>query len=250
MPDYDKVGLLALRHGKILLCRKKHSTPALILPGGCKEPGESAMECLARELREELGDVQVSEPEYIGVYSDRAAGSEPESPKTVQIELYRADLIGERLPDPKSPSWSGSARGRPRPVSAEYSKQDPSRSASTRDFALAVADRATSGQCASMRSMSLNRRNLLQSVGLGSLGGFWPLSKLAAARPTASVYQQLGVRPVINCMGAWTVIGASRQWPELHAPMAEASSQFVFIEELQEKLARGFQSSLAPRQPW
>jgi L-seryl-tRNA(Ser) seleniumtransferase len=84
--------------------------------------------------------------------------------------------------------------------------------------------------------MSLNRRNLLQSVGLGSLGSFWPLSKLAAARPTANVYQQLGVRTVINCMGAWTVIGASRQWPELHAPMAEASSQFVFLEELQEKI--------------
>ena len=37
-------------------------------------------------------------------------------------------------------------------------------------------------------------------------------------------------------MGAWTVIGASKQWPELHAPMAEASSQFVFLEELQEKI--------------
>jgi len=84
--------------------------------------------------------------------------------------------------------------------------------------------------------MNLNRRNLLRGVGLGSLSGFWPLSKLAAARPVASVYQQLGIRPVINCMGAWTVIGASRQWPELHAPMAEASSQFVFLEELQEKI--------------
>jgi L-seryl-tRNA(Ser) seleniumtransferase len=62
------------------------------------------------------------------------------------------------------------------------------------------------------------------------------MSKLAAARPSTNVYQQLGIRPVINCMGAWTVIGASRQWPELHAPMAEASSQFVFLEELQEKI--------------
>src|SRR5437016_14327745 len=87
-----------------------------------------------------------------------------------------------------------------------------------------------------MRSMQLNRRNLLQSVGLGSMGSFWPLSKLAAARPGANIYQQLGVRPVINCMGAWTVIGASRQWPELHAPMAEASNHFVFLEELQEKI--------------
>src|SRR5882724_1463466 len=84
--------------------------------------------------------------------------------------------------------------------------------------------------------MDLNRRNLLQRVGLGSLGSFWLLSKLAAARPGASIYQQLGVRPVINCMGAWTVIGASRQWPELHAPTAEASRQFVFLEELQEKI--------------
>ena len=92
MADYDKVGLLTLRRGKILLCRKKHTTSALILPGGCKAPGESALDCLARELREELGDVRVSEPEYIGVYSDRAAGSEA---KTVDIELYQADLIGE-----------------------------------------------------------------------------------------------------------------------------------------------------------
>ena len=97
MADYDKVGLLTVRNGKILLCRKKHTTSALILPGGCKVAGESPLDCLTRELREELGDVRVSEPEYIGVYSDRAAGSET---KTVDIELYRADLIGE--PDARS----------------------------------------------------------------------------------------------------------------------------------------------------
>src|SRR5262249_56309602 len=62
------------------------------------------------------------------------------------------------------------------------------------------------------------------------------LPKLPAPRPAANIYQQLGVRPVINCMGAWTVIGASRQWPEVHAAMAEASRQFVFLEELQEKI--------------
>src|SRR5204862_2343175 len=90
-------------------------------------------------------------------------------------------------------------------------------------------------RCATMRFMHFNRRNLLQSAGLGSLGGFWPLSMLAA-RPPSNIYQQLGIRSVINCMGAWTVIGASKQWPELHGPMAEASRQFVFLEELQEKI--------------
>jgi 8-oxo-dGTP diphosphatase len=93
--DFDKVGLLAMRDGKILLCRKKRTTSLLILPGGCREPGESAIDCLTRELREELGDVVVSAPELVGVYTDRAAGPETVPPKTVRIELYRGELIGE-----------------------------------------------------------------------------------------------------------------------------------------------------------
>jgi 8-oxo-dGTP diphosphatase len=93
--DFDKVGLLAVRDGKILLCRKKHTTPLLILPGGCREPGETTIDCLSRELREELGDVVVSAVELVGVYTDRAAGPDTAQPKTVRIELYRAELIGE-----------------------------------------------------------------------------------------------------------------------------------------------------------
>jgi 8-oxo-dGTP diphosphatase len=93
--DFDKVGLLAMRDGKILLCRKKHTTSLLILPGGCREPGESAIDCLTRELREELGDVVVSALELVGVYTYRAAGPETTPPKTVRIELYRGELIGE-----------------------------------------------------------------------------------------------------------------------------------------------------------
>ena len=93
--DFDKIGFLALRAGRILLCRKKQGTSLLILPGGCREPGESALDCLSRELREELGDVVASGVELVGVYTDRAAGSETAQPKTVRIELYRAELIGE-----------------------------------------------------------------------------------------------------------------------------------------------------------
>ncbi len=92
MADYNKIGLLTARDGRILLCRKKTMTSLLILPGGCLEPGESALACLERELREELGDVRVSGLEHLGSYSDQAAGA-PE--KTVHIELYRGDLAGE-----------------------------------------------------------------------------------------------------------------------------------------------------------
>lgn len=95
MPDFDKIGLLTIRNGKILLCRKRHSTSLLILPGGCREPGESALDCLQRELREELGDVEVTALNLLGAYSDRAAG---DPTKTVRIELYRGDLIGDPAP--------------------------------------------------------------------------------------------------------------------------------------------------------
>jgi len=98
-PDYDKIGLLAIRDDRILLCRKKHTTALLILPGGCLEPGESAAECLDRELHEELGDVRVESVEYVGTYTDRAAGSGDGPPKTVRIELYRGELIGVPAPD-------------------------------------------------------------------------------------------------------------------------------------------------------
>ena len=92
MADYDKVGLFTVRDGRVLLCRKKHTTSLLILPGGCREPDESSEQCLLRELREELGHVKVHGLEYLGVYRDVAAGFE--TTKFVEIELYRGDLEG------------------------------------------------------------------------------------------------------------------------------------------------------------
>ncbi len=91
----DKVGLLTIRDGRVLLCRKKRGTQLLILPGGKREPGESSLECLARELCEELGEVDAVSPELVGVYTHAAAG---EFGKTVRIELYRAELAGEARP--------------------------------------------------------------------------------------------------------------------------------------------------------
>jgi 8-oxo-dGTP diphosphatase len=90
----DKVGLLTIRDGKVLLCRKKRGMRLLILPGGKREAGESSLQCLARELREELGDVSAVAPELVGVYTHAAAG---DPGKTVRIELYRAELAGKAV---------------------------------------------------------------------------------------------------------------------------------------------------------
>src|SRR6266567_8940891 len=82
--------------------------------------------------------------------------------------------------------------------------------------------------------MKSTRRNILRSAGLL---GVWPFSKLGfAGRTPVNAYQQLGIRPVINCRGTHTVIGASKIWPELHEAMAEASRQYVVLDELQDKI--------------
>lgn len=85
-----KIGLLVQKDGHLLLCRKKEGTRLLILPGGKPEPGESAQQCLRREVREELS-VDVAGAELFGEYSGPAAGEEA----LVHIELYAGTLTGE-----------------------------------------------------------------------------------------------------------------------------------------------------------
>ena len=98
MADINKLGLLVLRDERLLLCRKGRDTSKLILPGGRIEAGESDLECLAREVREELGDVSLETVEYLGTYQDRASFDDPSIVKTLRIVLYRGRLRGHPTP--------------------------------------------------------------------------------------------------------------------------------------------------------
>jgi 8-oxo-dGTP pyrophosphatase MutT (NUDIX family) len=90
-PHYHKSGLVTLRDGKLLLCRKRHGTRLLILPGGRIEAGESHADCLQRELREELGSgVSLEECTYLGTYTHAAAGG-----GVVTVELFAGELLGD-----------------------------------------------------------------------------------------------------------------------------------------------------------
>jgi len=51
---------------------------------------------------------------------------------------------------------------------------------------------------------------------------------------TIPTYQSIGVRPLINCRGTYTIISGSIMLPEVREAMAEASKSYVHIEELME----------------
>ncbi len=88
MTAIDKVGLLVVRDGKILLCRKRQGTQLLILPGGKREPGEDDETCLRRELAEEIGNVSYSKFVYVDRYQSA----------NVKIALYQAEMTGDPAP--------------------------------------------------------------------------------------------------------------------------------------------------------
>ena len=50
--------------------------------------------------------------------------------------------------------------------------------------------------------------------------------------PGPQIYQSIGVEPIINCRGTFTIIGGSVERPEVRAAMDAASRYFVQIDEL------------------
>ena len=62
----------------------------------------------------------------------------------------------------------------------------------------------------------------------GMLGGESPVELKAGAQ----VYQSIGVEPVINCRGTFTIIGASTLIPEAKEAMQYAGNHYVQLDEL------------------
>ncbi|WP_311924686.1 NUDIX domain-containing protein [Microvirga sp. 3-52] len=79
------------QRGHVLLVRKR-GTESFMQPGGKREPGESDLDALARELREELGcGVVPGSTKKLGVFEAPAAN---EPGQRVQATIYAAELSG------------------------------------------------------------------------------------------------------------------------------------------------------------
>jgi D-glucosaminate-6-phosphate ammonia-lyase len=91
----------------------------------------------------------------------------------------------------------------------------------------------------------MKRRELVKQLAVLPLaGGILPLTAsannpaeqvLPASGPLAvgpSIYESIGVEPIINCRGTFTIIGGSVERPEVVAAMKAASGYFVQYDEL------------------
>jgi D-glucosaminate-6-phosphate ammonia-lyase len=89
------------------------------------------------------------------------------------------------------------------------------------------------------RINSLDRRELLKSGGsiLAAAAVTDGVSFARQGRPAATatsfnVYEAVGVRPLINCKGTFTIITGSLTLPEVKKAMDDASRHFVHLDEL------------------
>jgi L-seryl-tRNA(Ser) seleniumtransferase len=84
--------------------------------------------------------------------------------------------------------------------------------------------------------MRLGRRDLFRGATMAALPSF--LQNHAAAAPSEglqigkNLYQSIGVKPLINARGTFTIISGSTMLPEVRSAMVEASQHHVHIDEL------------------
>lgn len=88
-----------------------------------------------------------------------------------------------------------------------------------------------------MADKKTTRRGLLGTGGMATLlGGGGAMAGPLKTGP--EIYQSIGVEPVINCRGTYTIIGASIELPEVRAAMDAAALHFVQLDELAEGVGK------------
>lgn len=96
----------------------------------------------------------------------------------------------------------------------------------------------------------MKRRDVIKGLTILPLGGAIPLSTVAAdeisstAASTAgefakgNIFESIGVEPLINCRGTFTIIGGSLERPPVRAAMEAASTNFVQYDELADGIGK------------
>src|SRR3990170_2107695 len=94
----------------------------------------------------------------------------------------------------------------------------------------------------------LNRRQLLRLTSLVGAGSLVPAPRVSGAQTVAGkaaglpidadIYKSIGVRPIINGRGTFTIIGGSIELPEVRAAKSAANLQYAQLDELTDAVGR------------
>lgn len=93
-PDIIKIAGVVIRDGKLLIT-KPFDKDVFISLGGTLEDGESELECLLREIEEEIGVKITNTPKFFFRSPIEEAVGKPGM--TVQISLYLIEIEGEPI---------------------------------------------------------------------------------------------------------------------------------------------------------
>ena len=91
---FDKIALVCIRDRKVLMARSK-GKKNFYMPGGKREAGETDVECLVRECREELGiEIDPDSAHLYGVFSSFSYVDKP----LAKLTMYQANFAGAPAP--------------------------------------------------------------------------------------------------------------------------------------------------------
>ncbi|MBN6038580.1 NUDIX domain-containing protein [Amycolatopsis sp. 195334CR] len=92
----DKIAWIRLENGKVLSTRSR-GKDVYYLPGGKREPGETDVQTLVREIDEELTvAISPASAVYVGTFQSQAHGHATGT--TVRMTCYTADYRGSLAP--------------------------------------------------------------------------------------------------------------------------------------------------------
>jgi L-seryl-tRNA(Ser) seleniumtransferase len=99
------------------------------------------------------------------------------------------------------------------------------------------------------QTLRWTRRDFFKNSGLATAAGLVakgtgleaatkPVVVAVGTQSGPNIYEKIGLKPIINCRGTFTILSGSQSLPEVKEAMGQASRHYVHMDELMEKVGQ------------